>query len=58
MSHILLVDDEPLLLEVTKLSLEKIGGFLVTGLPDAKKALDALKTTRYDAIVSDYDMRR
>jgi PAS domain S-box-containing protein len=56
MKNILLVDDEPLLLEVTKLSLEKMGGFCVTGLPDTKKALEALKTTRYDAIVSDYDM--
>lgn len=56
MFRILLVDDEPLILEVTKLSLEKMGGFHVTGLLDAKRALEVLKTTRFDAIVSDYNM--
>jgi len=56
MFRILLVDDEPLVLEVTKLSLEKMSGFHVTGLLDAKRALEVLKTTRFDAIVSDYNM--
>jgi CheY-like chemotaxis protein len=56
MARVLLVDDEPALLDVTKLSLEAMGGFCVTGLTDAKTALVAVKTTGYDAIVSDYDM--
>ena len=56
MKNILLVDDEPLLLEVTRLSLEKMGGFRITGVNDAKSALECLAGSRYDAIVSDYDM--
>jgi PAS domain S-box-containing protein len=56
MFHVLLVEDDPVLLEVTKISLEKMGGFVVSGVLDASAALNRICTDRYSAIVSDYDM--
>ncbi|MCK4269021.1 MAG: PAS domain S-box protein [Methanogenium sp.] len=53
---LLIVDDEPLLLELTKIYLEKTGNFTVDTAASAKEALEMMKTTPYDAIVSDYQM--
>jgi len=53
---ILYVDDEPDLLEVTKLFLEKTGQFSVETCTSPLKAREILASTRYDAIVSDYQM--
>ncbi len=54
--RVLYVDDEPGLLEISKLFLEKVGAFSVDTVPSAKEALIRLNTERYDAIISDYLM--
>jgi len=54
--RVLYVDDEPGLLEIGKLFLEKEGEFAVDTLTSAREALDQLNTERYDAIISDYQM--
>lgn len=56
MISVLLVDDEPDLLEVAKLHLERSGAFTVDCCRSAKSALTALAEQRYDAIIADYDM--
>lgn len=54
--RVLYVDDEPSLLEIGKLFLEREGAFVVDTLISAIIALTLLKTNRYDAIISDYEM--
>ncbi|MEI6842716.1 MAG: response regulator, partial [Methanomicrobiales archaeon] len=54
--RVLYVDDEPGLLGIGKLFLEKEGGFTVDTLTSATVALEQLNTERYDAIISDYQM--
>jgi len=54
--RILYVDDEPSLLDIGKMFLEKGGALTVDTLTSAIEALEQLKTKRYDAILSDYQM--
>jgi PAS domain S-box-containing protein len=54
--RILYVDDEPTLLDIGKMFLEKGGALTVNTLTSAIEALEQLKTKRYDAIISDYQM--
>ena len=54
--RVLYVDDEHSLLDLGKLFLEREGGFVVETLTSAQLALEQLKTERYDAIISDYQM--
>ncbi|MDO8873559.1 MAG: PAS domain S-box protein [Methanoregula sp.] len=54
--RVLSVDDEPALLEVGKLFLERYGEFLVDTVISAPQALNILNKKNYDAIVSDYQM--
>ena len=56
MFSILYVDDEPMLLELAKLFLEKTGDFRVDTVTSATEALDILAKTSYDCIISDYQM--
>jgi PAS domain S-box-containing protein len=56
MISVLYVDDEGGLLELGKLFLEKSGQFRVDTVTSAQEALEILKSTSYDAIVSDYQM--
>ena len=56
MISVLYVDDEPGLLEIGKLFLEQSGQFHVDIVTSAHEALGTLKSTTYDAIVSDYQM--
>jgi len=56
MIRVLYVDDEPGLLEVSKLFLESEGAFAVDTVTSAYDALTRLKTEQYDAIISDYQM--
>ena len=56
MISVLYVDDEPVLLEVGKVYLERSGQFRVDTLLSAPAALGILKTRSYDIIVSDYQM--
>lgn len=53
---ILYVDDEPCLLDVTKIFLESTGTFTVTTAESGMSALGHLQNGVYDAIVADYQM--
>ncbi len=54
--RVLYVDDETGLLDIGKRFLEKEGAFAVDTLISVEAALEQLKTERYDAIISDYQM--
>ncbi|PKL58950.1 MAG: hypothetical protein CVV34_00380 [Methanomicrobiales archaeon HGW-Methanomicrobiales-5] len=56
MLSVLYVDDEPVLLEIGKLFLEQAGTIHVDILDSAIDALKKIQTTKYDAIISDYQM--
>jgi CheY-like chemotaxis protein len=56
MLSVLYVDDEPMLLEMGKLFLEESGTIHVDLIDSAQKALGKIRTTSYDAIISDYQM--
>jgi PAS domain S-box-containing protein len=56
MISVMYVDDEPALLEIGKLFLEKSGQFRVDTVISAPEALQKIKSISYDAIVSDYQM--
>jgi PAS domain S-box-containing protein len=53
---VLYVDDEPALLNPTKIYLEKHGNFLVDTTTSVDDALNKIKNFSYDVIVSDYQM--
>jgi PAS domain S-box-containing protein len=53
---VLYVDDEPALLEPTRLTLEKNGTFSVDTACSVKEARGKMETAAYDVIVSDYQM--
>ncbi len=55
-THVLMVDDEPDLLDISKAFLEKDGRFDVDTSSSAMEALHAMDVSGYDAIVSDYQM--
>ncbi|MDD3622474.1 MAG: response regulator [Methanofollis sp.] len=54
--QILLVDDDPEVLERTKNWFEKSEAFYCTTAPSADVALDLIETYTFDAVVSDYQM--
>jgi len=54
--RVLMVDDEPTLLEISSLFLTKMGNIFVVCSGSADDALTLLTTEKFDAIVSDYDM--
>jgi PAS domain S-box-containing protein len=56
MIALLLVDDEPALLEVARLFLERSGEIAVTSAESPDRAFALLKETHFDVIVSDYEM--
>lgn len=56
MIKILVVDDEPALLEISRAFLEKTGEISVDVADSAYAALDNIGSSYYDVIVSDYDM--
>lgn len=56
MIHILCIDDEPALLDLTRLFLEKTGEFSVNPVVSAEEALALLADHHFDVIVSDYQM--
>jgi PAS domain S-box-containing protein len=56
MYSVLYVDDEPMLLELAKIFLERTGDFMVDTVTSAPAALDTLTRTSYDCIISDYQM--
>ena len=54
--RVLYVDDDPGLLEIGKLFLEQSGRFSVDIITSASAALPLMNTTKFDAIISDYQM--
>jgi len=54
--NVLYVDDEPLLLDLTKTYLEQGGDINVVTCDDSRKALLSALSTEYDVMVSDYQM--
>jgi PAS domain S-box-containing protein len=56
MHTVLYVEDEPGLLHLGKIFLERSGEFKVETAPDAGNALDVLKNRPVDCIISDYEM--
>jgi two-component system sensor histidine kinase KdpD len=54
MIRVLMVDDEPSILDVSKLFLERTGAFEVDTVESAVDALEKLESAQYDAVVSDY----
>ena len=52
----LYVDDDPALLDVCRLFLERSGDLRVETAGSAKEALNRIRTTAYDIIISDYQM--
>lgn len=56
MITVLFVDDEPALLDVSRLYMEKTGDLKVEPCFSAEQAMEMLKARAYDVIVSDYEM--
>lgn len=56
MITVLHVDDEPVLSDITKLSLERSGKYCVETVQSASEALDLLQSGKYECIISDYEM--
>ena len=56
MIRVLSIDDEPALLDLTRLYLERTGEFSVTVAVSPEEALGLLADHQYDAIISDYQM--
>jgi len=56
MISVLYVDDDPSLLELSKIFLEDIGEFQIDTVDSARHALDRLQHRDYDAVISDYHM--
>ncbi|ACL17223.1 PocR ligand-binding domain-containing protein [Methanosphaerula palustris] len=54
--HILYVDDEPSLLEVGRIFLERYKDFTITTALNAPEAIQMLEQENFDAIISDYQM--
>ncbi len=54
--RVLYVDDEPDLLDICRMILEKTGDFSVATVDSAHAALDLLGQEQFDAIISDYQM--
>ena len=54
--RVLYVDDEPDLLDLGKIFLEKGNEFDVDTIESGVRALSVLATEKYDAVVSDYQM--
>ncbi|MEN6395364.1 MAG: PAS domain S-box protein [Methanoregula sp.] len=57
MYSLLYIDDEPALLEIGRLFLERTGDFTVTCAGSGQEALEKLAGSHFDAIVSDYQMQ-
>lgn len=56
MISLLHIDDEKLFLEISKIYLEKDGDFIVDTVSSPTLALDTIRSNRYDAVISDYEM--
>jgi PAS domain S-box-containing protein len=57
MIHVLMVDEDPRFLELSRAFLEEVGEISVEPLNSPAKALDFITTRHYDAVVSEYAMQ-
>jgi len=53
---VIYVDDEEMLLDLTRLFLERSGDMIVSVTTSPKEALNLMESGRFDAIISDYEM--
>ncbi|WP_440950570.1 PocR ligand-binding domain-containing protein [Methanosphaerula subterraneus] len=56
MITVLLIDDEPAILDITRLFLERTGAFSVETTASGAEALEKFDSKNYDVIISDYEM--
>lgn len=56
MIHVLMVDDDPIILDIAKIYLERSGDIRVDINQSTAVAMNALQTEAYDVIISDYMM--
>jgi DNA-binding NtrC family response regulator len=56
MLSVLIIDDEEVVLSVTRVFLERFGDMTVSTTKSAKESLSLLNTQTFDAIIVDYDM--
>lgn len=56
MINILIVDDDPAILEITKMFLERTGNFVVSTGESAAEGLVKLEEDDFDVVISDYEM--
>ena len=54
--RLLIIDDELQILEIAKAFLVSLNGFDVDVSPSAREAMKMIRTNKYDAIISDYQM--
>lgn len=54
--QVLHLDDEPIILEITRMYLERNGKIRVDSVSAPQEALRLMSTRRYDAVISDYEM--
>ncbi|MGB9246930.1 MAG: response regulator, partial [Methanoregula sp.] len=56
MLSVMVVDDDPAILDVTRLVLERSHEISVRPVSSSREALDVLQKSSFDAIVLDYDL--
>lgn len=56
MMKVLMIDDEEVVLDVSKLFLERQGNISVDCVSSASKGMEKLLSEKYDAVICDYDM--
>lgn len=56
MIRVLHIDDEPLILEISRIYLERTGDMEITSAASAEQALSLMRCREFDVIVSDYEM--
>jgi len=54
--RILHLDDEPIILDITRMYLERTGKISADTTTSPQEAIRMLSSTRYDAVISDYEM--
>ena len=56
MINVLMIDDEQVVLDVTRLYLERYGNISVDCVLSASKAIEKMQSCNYDLILCDYEM--
>ncbi len=56
MLSVMVVDDDPAILEVTQLALERAHEISVLPVSSSREALNVLQKSSFDVIVLDYDL--